>query len=102
MSLTLHHLPPDAAVTALGEMRAAARLAVVVNDLVRSRVSLAIVWIATRLLACHRISRHDGPLSVRRAYSPEELRSLAEKAGILRMSITRRPWVGRLLAVIEP
>ena len=101
MSLTLHHLEPDAAVTALAEMRAAARLAVIVNDLLRTRLSLTLVWIATRLVARHRISRHDGPLSVRRAYAPEELRSLAEKAGIHRLSIERHPWLGRLLAVIE-
>jgi SAM-dependent methyltransferase len=101
MSLTLHHLEPAAAAAALGEMRGAARLAIIVNDLLRTRLSFLLVWITTRLVACHRISRHDGPLSVRRAYSPDELRALAGEAGIHRLRIERHPWLGRLLAVFE-
>jgi len=100
MSLTLHHLEPDAAVTSLAEMGAIARTAVIVNDLLRTRVSLALVWLATRALACHPISRHDGPLSVRRAYSPDEMRGMAEKAGAPVRRIERYPWLGRILAVI--
>lgn len=101
MSLTLHHLEPDAAATSLREMGTVARRAVIVNDLLRTRLSLAIVWLATRLLACHPISRHDGPLSVRRSYSPEEIDALCEKATVPRPHITRHPWLGRLLSVME-
>ncbi len=99
MSLTLHHMEPDAAVTSLVEMSTAARCAVIVNDLWRNRLSLALVWVATRVLRCHPISRHDGPLSVRRAYSPDEIRGLAAKAGIRPPRIRRYPLLGRLLAV---
>jgi len=99
MSLTLHHLEPDAAVASLGEMSAATRGAIVVNDLWRSWISLALVWVATRVLRCHPISRHDGPLSVRRAYSPDEIRGLAEKAGLPAPRLERYPLLGRLLAV---
>ena len=101
MSLTLHHMEPDAAATSLREMHSAARMAVIVNDLLRTRLSLVFVWLATRLLACHPISRHDGPLSVRRAYSPEELRALSEKADVPAPRLERFRWLGRLLAVIE-
>ena len=101
MSLTLHHMEPDAAVTSLAEMCAVARTAVIVNDLLRTRLSLALVWLATRLLACHPISRHDGPLSVRRAYSPDEMRGMADKAGAPVRRIERYPWLGRIIAVIE-
>ena len=80
---------------------AAARIAVVVNDLLRRRLSLGLVWLATRLLGCHPISRHDGPLSVRRAYSRDELRALAEKAGARRLTIREYPVLGRLLAVLS-
>jgi SAM-dependent methyltransferase len=100
MSLTLHHMEPGAAVTSLAEMSTAARTAIVVNDLLRSRLSLWLVWIATHALGCHPISRHDGPLSVRRAYSPDEVRRLAEKAGLPAPRIERYPLLGRLLAVI--
>jgi SAM-dependent methyltransferase len=97
-SLTLHHLEPDDAVAGLREMAAAGR-AVVVNDLLRTRFSLGLVWLATRLLCCHPISRHDGPLSVRRAYSSAELGTLAGKAGIGRFEIREYPLFGRLVAV---
>ena len=43
---------------------------------------------------------HDGPLSVRRAYSAAELRALAEKAGMHAVRVERHPWFGRLMTVI--
>jgi hypothetical protein len=97
-ALTLHHLDRDAAAACLGQMRAAARMAIV-NDLLRSRTSLALVWLATRVLRLHPVSRHDGPVSVRRAYSPAELTALAARAGV-RARIRRYPWLGRLVAEI--
>ena len=97
--LTLHHLDPAAAATSLGEMRAAARGAVIVNDLLRGRVPWVLVWLATRVFARHPISRHDGPLSVRRAYSVNELSVLAEKARLVRIVISRVPWLARVLMV---
>jgi len=97
--LTLHHLEPDAAVTALREMRTAARGAVVANDLLRTRASWLLVWAATRLFARHRVSWHDGPLSVRRAYSMKELAALAEKAGLGRVDTRRYPSRARVLMV---
>ena len=100
-SLTLHHLEPEQAVAGLREMAAAAAIAVVVNDLLRRRLSLGLVWLATRLCRCHPISRHDGPLSVRRSYSRAELRALAEKAGARRLTIHEYRVLGRMLAVLS-
>jgi ubiquinone/menaquinone biosynthesis C-methylase UbiE len=99
--LTLHHLEPSQAVESLREMSAVARFGVVVNDLLRRRLSLGLVWLATRLFRCHPISRHDGPLSVRRAYSRDELRALAERAGAARLTIREYPALGRLVAVLS-
>jgi SAM-dependent methyltransferase len=100
-ALTLHHLEPAQAAAGLREMAAAARIAVVVNDLLRRRLSLGLVWLATRLLGCHPISRHDGPLSVRRSYSRDELRALAAKAGARQLTIREYPVLGRLVAVLS-
>ena len=99
-SLLLHHLDPETAVATLAASRAAARLGVIVNDLLRSRLSLALVWLATRLFAAHPFSRHDGPLSVRRAYSPTEVVALARRAGIRRIAVRTYPLLGRLVAVL--
>ena len=99
--LTLHHLEPEQAVQGLRQMTAAAAIAVVVNDLLRRRLSLGLVWLATRLFCCHPISRHDGPLSVRRSYSSDELRVLAARAGAHRLTIHEYPALGRMLAVLS-
>ena len=95
-SLVLHHLSPESAVASLEEMRAVSRLGAVVNDLLRTRLAWLLVVVSTRLLA-RRVSRHDGPLSVRRAYAPDELRALAEKAGWLHVTIRRHPLLGRVV-----
>jgi hypothetical protein len=98
-ALTLHHLDGDAAVACLGEMARAARLAIV-NDLLRTPLTLALVWLATRVLRVHPVSRHDGPVSVRRAWAAGELVALAEKAG-RRARVARYPGLGRLIAEIR-
>lgn len=81
-AMTLHHLEPDAGVRYLAEMDATARLGMIVNDLVRSRVAHAVVWLITRFITRSAIARHDGPLSVRRSYTTHEVSRLCERAGV--------------------
>jgi len=88
-ALTLHHLEPAAAGACLAAMDRAARVGFVVNDLYRSRGAYALVWLATRLLARNRMSRHDGPLSVLRAYTPREMRGLCAGAGLRGVRVQR-------------
>jgi ubiquinone/menaquinone biosynthesis C-methylase UbiE len=97
--LTLHHLDRDGVIAALAEMRSVARTAVVVNDLVRTRLAWWLVWLATRVFARHPVSRHDGPLSVRRAYDVEELRGLAEKAWLGPFTLQHARWLARVVLV---
>ena len=98
-ALTLHHLEPRAATRSFAEMDAAARRGLVVNDLARSRTAYRVVWLATRLFARNRMSRHDGPLSVRRAYVAGELRALCDDAGLPDVRIFRYPLLFRQCAV---
>jgi 2-polyprenyl-3-methyl-5-hydroxy-6-metoxy-1,4-benzoquinol methylase len=98
-ALTLHHLEPAAAVRYLMEMDAAARLGLVVNDLVRGRAAYAVVWLATRALTRNPMSQHDGPLSVLRAYTPAEVQTLCEKAGLFTARVLRYPYLARQCAV---
>jgi 2-polyprenyl-3-methyl-5-hydroxy-6-metoxy-1,4-benzoquinol methylase len=98
-ALVLHHLEPADAAAFLAEMDGAARIGFVVNDLTRGRLALAAVWIATRLLARSAMSRHDGPLSVKRAYTRDEMRALAEKAGIVDLAVGRHLFWMRQWAV---
>jgi ubiquinone/menaquinone biosynthesis C-methylase UbiE len=81
-AMTLHHLEPDAGVRYLAELDRAARVGFVVNDLVRSRLAHWVVWLITRFITRGAISRHDGPLSVKRSYTPGEVSGLCEQAGL--------------------
>lgn len=81
-SLLLHHLGPEDAVLALREMRRVARLGLVVNDLVRSWVGYVGAWALSRAFTRNQITRHDAPLSVRRAYTRAEMGDLAARAGL--------------------
>jgi len=78
---TLHHFERADALRALRELGRVARWGVVVTDLSRSRAAT----VGARLLAAtvwrrHPITRHDGPVSVRAAFTPAELRELAREA----------------------
>ena len=77
----LHHLDEDEILQALSEMRRVARRGVIAVDLRRGRLSWMLVWMLTRLTP-NRLTRHDGPLSVRRAWSRHELRAMASRAGL--------------------
>jgi ubiquinone/menaquinone biosynthesis C-methylase UbiE len=81
-SLMLHHLAEPAAARHLAEMDRVARRGFVVNDLARSRPGYGLVWLVTRLCGANYMSRHDGPVSVTRAYVPDELRALCDRAGL--------------------
>jgi SAM-dependent methyltransferase len=80
-TLALHHFPPDAAVQVLRNMGRVARR-VLVFDLERSLLAYLGALALTRGLLMHPITRHDGPVSVRRAYSEPELREMAARAGL--------------------
>jgi len=55
------------------------RCALVINDLVRHPLHLALVYAGFPLMRS-RISRLDGVTSVRRAYVPEEIRNILSSA----------------------
>ena len=81
-ALTAHHLDAPGVVALLREMGRVARRAVVVTDLERSWPALAGVWLVAHVAIRSRLTRHDGPLSVRRSYTVAELSALAQQAGL--------------------
>lgn len=90
-SLALHHFAPAEAMLVLAEMRRLARLGAIVNDLARSRTGYAAAWLAAQITTRNRLTRHDAPLSVKRAYTPDELRELLRQAGIDHARVTTHP-----------
>jgi ubiquinone/menaquinone biosynthesis C-methylase UbiE len=85
-SLVTHHLDPRPLRSLLEEMRRVSRGAVIVNDLDRGRLWLACAILLARLFTSSPVSRHDGPMSVRRAYHPWELAQLASRSGLLEIA----------------
>ena len=72
-------------------MHRLARRGFVVNDLVRGRAGYATAWLTSRLFTRNRLTRHDAPLSVLRAYTPPELEGLLARAGISGAIVRRHP-----------
>jgi SAM-dependent methyltransferase len=97
-SLALHHFDPAGAVQVLREMNRLCRTGFIVNDLRRGAIGYGATWLASRLTTRNRLTRHDAPLSVRRAYTPIELRSLLDEAGVVDAEIRTVPWF-RMVAV---
>ena len=81
-SLVIHHLDPAAAVSFLADMSRVARQAVVINDLDRGWRWWASAWLLTRLATRNEYTRHDAPLSVRRAYTEKDVVQMAQQAGL--------------------
>jgi ubiquinone/menaquinone biosynthesis C-methylase UbiE len=96
-NLTLHHFSPDEAVHVLRELRRVSRMTPLVCDLRRSLVSYFAAVVFVMLFAKNRLTKHDGPLSARRAYTPREALGLAEEAGWNAPRVTRLPWERMLL-----
>jgi ubiquinone/menaquinone biosynthesis C-methylase UbiE len=81
-SLALHHQVPDDALAMLREMRRIAQRGVVVNDILRCWKGYWGARLITRLCCSNPLTRHDGPLSVRKAYTRVEMTALAAEAGL--------------------
>ena len=81
-SCFFHHLSTAGARDLLAEMCRVSRRAVIVNDLVRSRVAAASIWALTRAFVENRLVRADGPLSVLKSFVPEELLAIGHAVGL--------------------
>lgn len=78
--LFLHHLSPEQARTFFREALRVSRVAVLVNDIERTRINYLLSLLHT-LVDPSELSRHDGPTSVRQAYTYAELRDLLQETG---------------------
>ena len=81
-SLVVHHLDPQGVDRLLHEMVRVSRRGVVVNDLVRSRLNLIGARILATVATRNRYTRNDGPLSVARAYTRDEMGRILATAGL--------------------
>jgi SAM-dependent methyltransferase len=92
-SLFLHHFTDDQVVALLADFRRVARRAVLAIDLERGPLAFRFLPATRWLFDWHRISVHDGQISVQAAFKRAELLDLARRAGLERARVSvHRPW----------
>ena len=79
-SLFAHHLQPQELIRFANEALRVCRCAVLINDLIRDPLHLALVYAGFPLMRSS-VSRRDGVASVRRAYVPEEMQKMLASVG---------------------
>jgi hypothetical protein len=89
-SQLLHHFEHTDATRLLRELDRVARVRVIVSDLRRSTAAAAGLWLASFPMRFHRVSRHDGVVSVMRGFTPTELAELVHEAVGVRPEVKRR------------
>jgi ubiquinone/menaquinone biosynthesis C-methylase UbiE len=87
-TLFAHHFTPSQIVQFVNEGLRVCRAAVLINDLVRQPLHLALAYLGSPLYRS-RITRHDAPASVRQAYTEEEMRALLVQTAAAQVDITR-------------
>jgi ubiquinone/menaquinone biosynthesis C-methylase UbiE len=98
-SLFFHHLTTEQCARVLAGMWRVAKRMVLVNDLHRHRAAYWSIRVLTALFSKSTMVRHDGPLSVRRAFRPDELLAIAQEAGVPARVFRSFPY--RLVLVAE-
>ena len=81
-SLFTHHLDDAALVRFIARMEASARIGWFVNDLHRHPLPYHGFTALSRLMRWHSFVRHDGPVSITRAFSRADWRRLLDEAGL--------------------
>lgn len=81
-SLFTHHLDDAAVIEFMRWMEANARLGWFINDLRRHPFPYHLFRYASRALRLHHFVQHDGPVSIARAFHPNDWRSLLRVAGV--------------------
>ncbi|MCG8652686.1 MAG: methyltransferase domain-containing protein [Pirellulales bacterium] len=99
-SLFMHHLDDRSTLMLLQAMQMAAERAMVICDLDRSRINLALVGVASRLLTRSPVVHTDALLSVRGAYTRQEFKALAEEA-LLRPVQIHRSFPCRFIVTVD-
>jgi len=98
-SLFLHHFEPDRVTKLLSDLYQSVRNGIIMSDLTRSSLSLFGFRMIQPVLARHYLTKHDGLLSIRRAYTRAELLQLAHDAGIKNVHVYQDyPWQMTLIA----
>ena len=98
-SLFMHHFAPADLVPLLRAAHTAARRGIVMSDLVRGRLPYLAFKLVQPVFARHYLTRNDGALSIRRAYTLGEMLDMAAAAGLANARVYAHwPWRMTLVA----
>jgi SAM-dependent methyltransferase len=86
-NLVAHHFEPDMLERVAHEALRVARVAVLINDVIRSRMHLALTYAGLPLFRS-RLTWHDAPASVRQAYTLDEMRSIVSRTAARQIEIS--------------
>jgi 2-polyprenyl-3-methyl-5-hydroxy-6-metoxy-1,4-benzoquinol methylase len=81
-SLFTHHLVKNEVVRFLKWMEERARLGWFINDLSRARIPYYLLNAFSKLAGLHPFVQHDGPVSIERAFVPEDWRQMCAAVGL--------------------
>ena len=99
-SLFCHHLNNQELKELFLYLKLYTRDGFVLNDLQRSPIAYYSVWFLTRLLNGTMLSKHDGPISVLRAFTRDDIQQLLYQADLKEFDIYWR-WAFRFLIVVK-
>lgn len=91
--LFMHHLQPDKLIKLLHDSYQLARRGIIMSDIVRGHLPLAAFRLIQPIFARHFLTRHAAVISIKRAYTAEELKAFAQAAGIENARVhSHFPW----------
>jgi SAM-dependent methyltransferase len=90
-SLFTHHLTEPDLIRFVQWMESNAKLGWFINDLSRAPVPYHLLRIFSKLAGLHRFVQHDGPVSIARAFVPDDWRRICAAAGLERGAISILP-----------
>jgi 2-polyprenyl-3-methyl-5-hydroxy-6-metoxy-1,4-benzoquinol methylase len=98
-SQVLHHIEPQSLQAFVGLLYEHSLRAVIISDLIRSRFYYYFTKVILKIITRDPISRHDGPISILRAYSKTELERVFN---ILRISnVVFRNFFPRRIVILK-
>lgn len=100
-TLFLHHFPNDTVIQILHGLLRKAKAGVVVNDLERSKVAFWLFKLFSFVFLRTKIAKHDGLVSIARAFRRKELQELSEKINGANSQIQWK-WAFRYQWILNP
>lgn len=98
--LTMHHFTDDEILIFINQFLAISKLGVVINDLQRSKVAHTLFKGFSKLFMKSQIARHDGLISIERAFTKKELLIFTNNLDVSTFELKWR-WAFRYLWILE-